>query len=82
MYSIDEDAAYHKFWQHFPGRERGLLVEKPYCKWKDAINEFNAHFHDSQKDKTKGCHDNKLHLTAVIRAIEFIRHIEGERLKY
>ena len=34
---------------------RGLLVEKPFHKWKDAIYEFQVHFRGVQKDKTKGC---------------------------
>ena len=62
------------------GRERGLLLEKSYHKWKDAIHKFNAYFHDCQKDKTKGCCSNKLNLTAFVRATEFIKCIHGERL--
>ena len=51
IYSITEDGAYCKYCRLFPGGERGLLVKKPLCKWKDAICEFNAHFRDVKKDK-------------------------------
>ena len=51
IYAITEDGA-----RLFPGGERGLLVKKPFHKWKDAICEFNAHFRDVKKNKTKGCH--------------------------
>ena len=46
VYSVKEDAAYCKYYRYrlFPGGERGLLVETPFCKWKDVIREFNAHF--------------------------------------
>ena len=64
----------------FPGGERGLLVEKPFCKWKDAIWEFNAHFRDLQKEETKGCCGNKMHIAAAVRATEFLKYIDGERL--
>ena len=79
IYSITEDGAYCKYCRLFPGGERGLLVENPFCKWKDAIREFNAHFRDVKKDKTKGCHGNKMHLAAAVRATEFLKCI-GERL--
>ena len=44
VYSVKEDAAYCKYYRLFPGGERGLLVETPFHKWKDAIREFNDHF--------------------------------------
>ena len=72
--------AYCKYCRLFPGGERGLLVKKPFHKWKDAICEFNAHFRDVKKDKTKGCCGNKMHSAAAVRATEFLKHIEGERL--
>ena len=78
VYSVKEDAAYCKYCRLFPGGERGLLVETPFCKWKDAIREFNAHFWATQKDKTRGCHGHKLHTSAMVRATEFIRQIEGK----
>ena len=78
-YSVENDAAYCKYCKLFPGGERGILVEKPFCKWKDAICEFNAHFWVNQVDKTKGCRGNKLHRSAVVRATEFIKHIEGDQ---
>ena len=71
-YSVYEDAAYFKFCRLFPGGERGLLVEKPFQRWKDAISEFNAHFHNIISDKTKGCCGNKLYLSAVTRATELL----------
>ena len=80
VYSIEQDAAYCKYCRLFPGGERGLLVEKPFRKWKDAIREFNAHFRAMQVDKTKGCHGNKLHMSAVLRATEFIKHMESDQL--
>ena len=51
MYYVVEDAAYCKYCRLFPGGERGLLVENPFWKWKDAIREFQAHFHANQKSK-------------------------------
>ena len=33
-----------------------------------------------QVDKTKGCHGNKLHMSAVLRATEFIKHMESDQL--
>ena len=33
-----------------------------------------------QVDKTKGCHGNKLHMSAVLRATEFIKHMEPDQL--
>ena len=36
-YSVENDAAYCKYCRLFPGGERGILVEKPFHKWKDAI---------------------------------------------
>ena len=51
--SVTEDGAYCKYCKLFPGGERGLLVEKPFCKWKYAIWEFNAHFRDLQKRQNK-----------------------------
>ena len=80
IYSITEDGAYCKYFRLFLGGERGLLVKKPFHKWKDAIREFNAHFRDVKKDKTKGCHGNKMHSAAAVRDTEFLKHIEGERL--
>ena len=80
IYSVTEDGAYCKYCKLFPGGERGMLVEKPFHKWKDAIQEFNAHFRDLQKDKTKGCHGNKIHIAVAVRAIEFLKCIDGERL--
>ena len=80
VYSIEQDAAYCKYCRLFPGGERGLLVEKPFHKWKDAICEFNAHFRAMQVDKTKGCCGNKLHMSAVLRATEFIKHMESDQL--
>jgi hypothetical protein len=77
-YSVFEDAAYCKFCRLFPGGERGLLVEKPFRKWKDALREFNAHFRNVLSDKTKGCKGNKLHLSAVTRAAAFIRVFQGQ----
>ena len=77
---VTEDGAYCKYCKLFPGGERGLLVKKPFHKWKDAIWEFNAHFRDLQKDKTKGCHGNKMHIAAAVWATEFLKHIDGERL--
>ena len=59
---------------------KGLLVEKLFQRWKDAISEFNAHFCNIISDKTKGCHGNKLHLSAVTRATEVVRQIEGKNL--
>ena len=79
-YSVYEDAAYCKFCRLFQGGERGLLVEKPFQRWKDAISEFNAHFHNIISDETKGSHGNKLYLSAVTRATEFVRQIEGKNL--
>ena len=55
------------------------LLKKPFHKWKDAICEFNAHFWANQVDKTKGCIGNKLHMSAVVRATEFIKCIEGDQ---
>ena len=52
-----------------------------FCKWKDAIQEFNAHFRGSQADKTKGCCWNKLHISSVVRATEFIKCMEGVQLQ-
>ena len=78
VYSVKEDAAYCKYCRLSPGGERGLLVETPFCKWKDAIREFNAHFQATQKDKTRGCHGHKLHTGAMVRATEFIRQTEGK----
>ena len=80
VYSIEQDAAYCKYCRLFPGGERGLLVEKPFRKRKDAIREFNAHFRAMQVDKTKGCCGNKLHMSAVLRATEFIKHMESDQL--
>ena len=51
VYSVKEDAAYCKYCRLFPGGERGLLVETPFHKWKDAIREFNAHFQQYRKIK-------------------------------
>ena len=79
-YSVYEDAAYCKFCRLFPGGERGLLVEKPFQRWKDAISKFNAHFCNIISDKTKGYSGNKLHLHVVKRATEFVRQIEGKNL--
>lgn len=79
-YSMYEDAAYCKFCRLFPGGERGLLVEKPFQKWKDAIREFNAHFRNVLSDKSKGYRGNKLHLSAVTRATEFVKRMEGTNL--
>ena len=79
-YSVYKDAAYCTFCRLFPGGERGLLVEKPFQMWKDVIREFNAHFHNIISDKTKGCHGNKLHLSSVTRATEFVRQTEEKNL--
>ena len=76
----EQNAAYYKYCRLFPGGERGLLVEKPFCKWKDSIHEFNAHFRAMQVDKTNGCCGNKLHMNAVLRATEFIKHMESDQL--
>ena len=43
-------------------------------------SKFNAHFHNIISDKTKGCHGNKLHLSAVTKATEFVKQIEGKNL--
>ena len=75
-----EDAAYWKFCRLFPGGERGVLVEKPFQKLKDAISYFNAHFYNILRDKTKGYYGNKLHLSAITRATEFVKCMEGENL--
>ena len=80
VYSVQQDAAYCKYCRLFPGGERGLLVEKPFCKWKDAICEFSAHFRAMQVDKTKGCCVNKLHMSAVLRATESIKCMESDQL--
>lgn len=80
IYSVKEDAAYCKYCRLFPGGDRGMLVEKPFQKWKCAIRDFNAHFRGTQADKTRGARGNKLHLTAIVRATEFIKQVEGERL--
>ena len=80
VYSIKQDAAYCKYCRLFPGGERGLLVEKPFCKWKDAICEFSAYFRAMQIDKTKGVCENKLHMSAVLRATEFIKCMESDLL--
>ena len=37
VYSVKDDAAYCKFCRLFPGGEWGMLVEKPFKKWKSAI---------------------------------------------
>ena len=81
IYSETENAAYCKYCRLFPGRDRGLLVEKPFHKWKDAIREFNAHFRGSQADKTKGYCGNKLHISSVVRATEFIKCMESVQLQ-
>ena len=78
-YSVENDAAYCEYCRLFPGGERGILVEKPFCKWKDAICEFHASFWAKQVDKTNGCRGNKLHMSAVVRATEFIKCIEGDQ---
>ena len=78
VYSVKEDAAYCKYCRLFPSGERGLLVETPFRKWKDAIREFNAHFCATQKDKTRGCHGHKLHSSAMVQATEFMKQVEGE----
>ena len=80
MYSVVEDAAYCKYCRLFPGGERGLLVENPFRKWKDAIREFQAHFRANQKDTTKGYRGYKLHMSATTCATEFIKHMEGNHL--
>ena len=80
VYSIKQDAAYCKYCRLFPGGERGLLVEKPFHKWKDATHEFSAHFRAMQVDRTKGCRGNKLHMSTVHRATEFIKHMESDQL--
>ena len=41
VFSIKEDASYCKYCRLLPGGERGLLVETPFRKWKDAIREFS-----------------------------------------
>ena len=79
-YSMYEDAVYCKVFRLFPGGERGVLVEKPFQKWKDAISYFNAHFHNILCGKTKGYHGNKLHLSAITRVTEFVKHMEDENL--
>ena len=80
IYLIREDGAYCKYYRLFPEGERGLLVKKPFHKSKDAIHEFNAHLKDVKKDKTKGCHGNKMNSAAAVRATEFLKLTEGERL--
>ena len=77
-YSDGNDAAYCKYCRLFPGRERGILVEKLFCKWKDGICEFNVYSWVNEVDKTKGCRGNQFHISAVVRATEFIKHIEGD----
>ena len=79
-YSVHKDAAYCKFCRLSPNRERELLVEKPFRKWKDAIHDFNAHFCNSLSDTTKVYCSNKLHLSAITRATEFVKHMKGENL--
>ena len=65
----------------FPGGERGVLVEKLFQMWKDTISFFfKVYFHNILSDKTKGYHDNKLHLSSIKRAMEFVKHMEGENL--
>ena len=68
------------FCRLFPGGERGVLVERPFQKWKDAISYFNAHFHNIFTYKTKGYCGNKLHLSAITRATEFVKCMESENL--
>ena len=80
IYSITEDGAYCKYYRLFPGAERGLLVKRPFHKCKDAVHEFNAHFRDVKKDKTKGCCGNNMHSAVAVRATEFLKCIEGEWL--
>ena len=79
-YSMYEDAAYCKFCKLFPGGERGVLVEKSFLKLKDAICDSNAHLCNILSDKTKEYHSNKLHLSAITRATEFVKPVEGENL--
>ena len=79
-YSVYENAAYCMFCRLFPGGERGVLVEKPLQKWRDAISYFSAHFHNILSDKTKGYHGNKFHLSAITRATKFVKCMEGENL--
>ena len=79
-YSVYEDAAYYKFCRLFPDGERGLLVEKPFQKWKDAICDFSADFHNILSHKTKGYCGNKLHLSVITRVTEFVKCMEGENL--
>ena len=79
-YSVYEDATYCKFCRLFPGGERGVLVEKPFQKWKDAISYFNAHFCNILSDRTKEYHGKKLHLSVITRATEFVKCMEGENL--
>ena len=79
-YSVYEDAAYCKFCKLFPGGERGMLLEKPFQKWKDAISYFNVHFCNILSDKTKGYHGNKLILSAITRGTKFVKCMEGENV--
>ena len=74
-YSEKDDAAFCKYCKLFPGGERGSMVESPFRKWKNAKAIFEAHFRNKLTDKTKGY---KLHCTALARATELIKQIEGQ----
>ena len=78
VYSSKDDGAYCKYCKLFPGGERGALVKVPFRRWKNAKGEFEAHFQNKLKDKTKGCRGYKSHATALVRAAEFIKQVEGE----
>ena len=75
-YSEKKDRAYCKYCKLFSGGERGTLVEKPFRRWKHAKAEFNAHFKNIIG--SKGCCGYQLYVSALARATEFIKQVEGQ----
>ena len=56
-----------------------FLLKNHFVNGKMQFCELNAHFQANQVDKTKGCRGNKLHMSAVVIATEFIKCIEGDQ---
>ena len=44
MFSVKDDGAYCKYCKLFAIGDMGALAQVPFCRWKNARSEFEAHF--------------------------------------
>ena len=78
IYSVKDHGAFCKYYKLFAVGDSGALAQMPFCRWKNARSEFEAHFWGNVKDKAIGFHVYNLHSNPLLIAAELIKQGEGK----